>query len=472
MNVKYFERIVKNFVQSDNGWSQGLRVLWLLMVYALMALPTTAANRHTPVVAAVEKALPTVVNIGTEKLVQVQHADPLQEFRGQAFDEFFRQFFQQQMQPEYRLSHSLGSGVIIDPLGYILTNFHVIERASKIQVTLADGRAFSATFLAGDPVNDLALIKIEAPTPLVAAEFAADDDTLLGETVITLGNPFGLGNSVTVGVLSAKDREARYGGKVLYKDILQTDAAVNPGSSGGPLLNLDGQLIGLNVAIYQEAQNIGFAVPIKRMRELLGHWLDPRLLKKATLGFEVVPQHGKLVVTQVAPDWKLPQGAINAGDEIVAVNRKPVQTLLDYERALLPLLPTHYVRIGMKRGGATNEVVAQMLALPKPDGAKLALARLGLELKPFAEIKGTATFARQGIAIASVREGSAAGQAGLVPGLIVASVNGQDVATPDDVGAVLSDVRTGDAVTLLVVKLREQQGFLVAQRAQATLKAD
>jgi serine protease Do len=171
----------------------------------------------------------------------------------------------------------------------------------------------------------------------------------------------------------------------------------------------------------------------------------------------------------VAPDRKL---AVAAGDEITAVNRKPVQTLLDYERALLPLLPTHYVRIGTKRGGATNEVVAQMLALPKPDGAKLARERLGLELKPFAEIKGTATFARQGIAIASIRAGSAAEQAGLVPGLIVASVNGQDVTTLDDMGAALAEVRVGEPVKLLVVKLREQQGLLLAQRAQATVKAE
>ena len=461
---------MRNFVQCAIEWSRRLRVLWLLSL--CLALPVGAAQRRTPVVIAVEKALPTVVNIGTEKLVQVQHADPLQQFRGQAFDEFFRQFFQQQMQPEYRLSHSLGSGVIIDPLGYILTNFHVIERASKIQVTLADGRAFPAAFLAGDPVNDLALIKIDAPTPLAATEFAADDDTLLGETVITLGNPFGLGHSVTVGVLSAKDREARYGGKVLYKDILQTDAAVNPGSSGGPLLNLDGQLIGLNVAIYQEAQNIGFAVPIKRMRELLTQWLAPRLLKKATLGFEVAAQNGKPVVAQVAAERRLPQGAVAVGDEIVAVNRNRVAALLDYERALLPLLPGQFVPIGVVHGGATNEVVAQMLALPKPDGAKLARERLGLELKPFSEIKGTATLARQGIAIAKVTEGGAAAQAGLEPGLIVARINGQDVATLDDVGTLLENVRAGEQVLLVVVNLREQQGFLMAQSAQANLKAE
>ncbi len=440
------------------------------MCAALPAWP--AAQRRTPVVVAVEKALPAVVNIGTEKLVKVEHADPLQQFRGQAFDEFFRQFFQQQMQPEYRLRHSLGSGVIIDPLGYILTNFHVIERASKIQVTLTDGRAFPAAFLAGDPVNDIALVKIDAPARLPAVEFAADDDTMLAETVIALGNPFGLGHSVTVGVLSAKDREARYGGKVLYKDILQTDAAVNPGSSGGPLLNLDGQLIGLNVAIYQEAQNIGFAVPIKRMRELLAQWLAPRLLKKATLGFEVAAQGGRLVVTQVAPDRKLPRGAVAVGDEIVAVNRSPVATLLDYERALLPLLPTHYAPIGVVHGGATNEVVAQLLALPKPDGAKLARERLGLELKPFAEIKGSATLARQGVAIAAVTAGGVAARAGLVPGLIVARINGQAVATLDDVGAVMDNIHAGQPVSLAVVSLHEQQGFLLSQSGQATLKAE
>lgn len=431
-----------------------------------------AAQRRTPVVIAVEKALPTVVNIGTEKQVKVEHADPLQQFRGQMFDQFFRQFYERQMQPEYRLSHALGSGVIIDPLGYILTNFHVIERASKIQVTLADGRAFPAAFLAGDPVNDIALVKIDAPTPLVAVEFASDDDTLLAETVIALGNPFGLGHSVTVGVLSAKDREARFGGKVLYKDILQTDAAVNPGSSGGPLLNLDGQLIGLNVAIYQEAQNIGFAVPIKRLRETLTQWLTPRQLKKATLGFEVAAQNGKLVVAQVAAEYKLHQGTLAVGDEILSVNHNPVTSLLDYERALLPLQPMHFVRLDALQGGKTNEVIARLFVLPKPDGAKLARERLKLELKPFSEIKGSATLARQGIAIAAVTEGGAAAQAGLLPGLIVARINGQDVTTLDDVGTALEHVHPGEPVTLVVVSLREQQGFLMTQSGQATIRAE
>jgi serine protease Do len=431
-----------------------------------VAWSAAAASRRTPVVAAVEKALPSVVNIGTEKLVKVQHADPLQQFRGEMFDQFFRQFFQQQMPPEYQLSHSLGSGVIIDPLGYILTNFHVIERASKIQVTLADGRAYPAAFLAGDPINDLALIKIEAPPPLVAVEFAADDDALLGETVIALGNPFGLGHSVTVGVLSAKNREARYGDKVLYKDILQTDAAVNPGSSGGPLLNLDGQLMGLNVAIYQEAQNIGFAVPVRRTRDVLGRWLAPRALKQATLGFEVAPRGGKLLVTQVAPNVALTEGAV-----VTAVNRKPVATLLDYHRALLALQPGHPVRLGVAHGAVTNEVVARLVLLPKPDGARLARTLLGLELKPLAEIPRAAVLARRGLAITVVNTNGPAQHAGLQPGLIVERINNVDVATLDDVGAALENVAQGAAVVLGVVSVREQQGFLFTQSAVVTVTA-
>jgi len=146
--------------------------------------------------------------------------------------------------------------------------------------------------------------------------------------------------------------------------------------------------------------------------------------------------------------------------------------LLDYERALLPLQAGQFAPIGMVHGGATNEVVAQMLALPKPDGAKLARERLGLELKPFSEIKGTATLARQGIAIAKLTEGGAAAQAGLEPGLIIARINGQDVATLDDVGTLLENVRAGERVLLVVVNLREQQGFLMAQSAQANLKAE
>ena len=256
------------------------------------------ANRRTPVVEVVAEVLPSVVNIGTEKMVKVRYTDPSRRVRGDLFDQFFSDFFGPPRKEGYRRSNSLGSGVIIDPRGYILTNYHVIERASIIRVTLSDESKYEAVFLAGDEINDLALIKIDPAKPLKAVMFGKDDDLMLGETVIVLGNPFGLAQTVTVGVLSAKNREARYEGEILYSDILQTDAAVNPGSSGGPLVNIDGEVIGINVAIYREAQNIGFAVPIKRVKALLAHWMTPRIISKTWPGFDAEDTNGVLTVVR------------------------------------------------------------------------------------------------------------------------------------------------------------------------------
>ena len=245
-----------------------MRKLGMALLVMSLSTPMSpaVANRRTPVVEVVSEVLPSVVNIGTEKIVKVRYTDPSRRVRGDLFDEFFSEFFGPPVKEGYRRSNSLGSGVIIDPRGYILTNYHVIERASVIRVTLSDESKYEAVFVAGDEISDLALIKIEPLKPLKAVTFGKDDDLLLGETVIVLGNPFGLAQTVTVGVLSAKNREARYEGEILYRDILQTDAAVNPGSSGGPLVNIDGQVIGISVAIYREAQNIGFALPVSRVR--------------------------------------------------------------------------------------------------------------------------------------------------------------------------------------------------------------
>jgi S1-C subfamily serine protease len=362
--------------------------------------------------------------------------------------------------------------VIIDPLGYILTNFHVIERASRIQVKLADAQTYEAAFLAGDPINDLALIKIEPRAPLQAIVFARDDDTMLGETVIALGNPFGLEQTVTVGVLSAKNREARYGGEVLYKDILQTDAAVNPGSSGGPLLNLDAELIGINVAIYQAAQNIGFALPVKRAREQLGYWLSPRLLKKQWLGFDVEPRAGGLQVTPVAPALPPRGAAPAAGDALVAVNGQPVATLFDYHRALLPLTTGQVARLTLRRGADTRELVVRMLPLPQPDGPKLALDLLGLTLKPLGEVQGPpALQGRPGLVITAVAGNRAAVKAGVQPGLLLVRINNVDVTSLADVGVALENVRRGAPVNLVVVRLSEQGGLLLAQSAAVALAA-
>ncbi len=437
-----------------------------IAVWAL-CFPTAHSDRalrRTPVVDVVQRVLPGVVNIGTEKIVQVRYADPLQQMRRDLLDDFFRDFFGVPRET-MELRHSLGSGVIIDAAGYILTNYHVVERASRIRVKLADGSEYDAAAVAGDPINDLALVKIEPRQPLQPV------DVMLGETVIVLGNPFGLEHTVTVGVVSARDREARHQGQVLFRDILQTDAAVNPGSSGGPMLNLDGQLIGINVAIYREAQNIGFAVPVKRVRELAGRWLTPMVARKLTPGFDVVETGGVVRVAFRFPasgdeETRGPQ----AGDRIVAVAGRPVHSLFDYHRALLPWAPGQTFTLTVEREGRALEVPTKLLPPTKPAGAVLAKQRLGIEFSEDEAPSGAALPGR-GLPIQKVVPGSRAEAAGLRAGMMVTRINGVTIHTLDDVGYALQFVRTGDAVQIAWQRIEESGSLLIVQQSAVNISA-
>ena len=223
-----------------------------------MTAPSDAAEvdvRRDATVEAVERVMPAVVNIATEEIVEYSDS----------YEPWFRQFwtpYYRRQQPNAQ--YSLGSGVIIDEDGYVLTNLHVVRRANRVWVKLADGREFQAQPIVGTTRSDVALLKLITPKneKFKAIRFAKDDDLLLGETVLAMGNPFGLGGSVSRGILSSKNRRAPKEGESLdIADWLQTDAPINFGNSGGPLVNLRGELIGLNVAIYSEGHGIGFAIP-------------------------------------------------------------------------------------------------------------------------------------------------------------------------------------------------------------------
>lgn len=440
------------------------------LLLGLSALPSPAvANRRTPVVEVVSEVLPSVVNIGTEKIIKVRYTDPSRRVRGDLFDQFFSEFFGPPPQEGYRKSNSLGSGVIIDPRGYILTNYHVIERASVIRVTLSDESKYEAVFVAGDEISDLALIKIDPLKPLKAVMFGEDDDLMLGETVIVLGNPFGLAQTVTVGVLSAKNREARYEGEILYRDILQTDAAVNPGSSGGPLVNIDGEVIGISVAIYREAQNIGFAVPIKRVKDLLAHWMTPRIISKAWPGFEAEDTNG--ILTVVSVDTNAVGANVRTGDIIKTVGGKPVSDLYDLSRVLLDYNVGGAIPLGIERTGAATAVTAVMEALPKPSGETLARKMLGLEFTSREETVSTRFGISKGLPIAAVVDGGGASKAGLRAGLLVTKINDYEVTSLDDVGLALNNVKSGETVTLGVLALEETGSFVMAQSSSVQVKS-
>lgn len=226
------------------------------------------SRRESPVVEVVREWGPSVVNIGTEKIAFLRQQPAWQRY-GHEFDAAFQNFFGPQIVSQVKVK-SIGSGVVLDPTGLIVTNAHVVNMASRVYVTLSDGVNVEAAIIAIDQPNDLALVKIEPPHPLKEMKMIEAKNVLVGESVIAIGNPLGLENSVSVGVVSGKKRDfssPEMG--VVMSDLIQTDAAINIGNSGGALLNLDGELVGINLAVVQNAVNIGFAIPADKIQSLI-----------------------------------------------------------------------------------------------------------------------------------------------------------------------------------------------------------
>lgn len=219
----------------------------------------------------VQKVQVSVVNISTSKTVKIRSS----------FDDFFRMHYGM---PKSRQQNSLGTGFIIDSDGFILTNNHVVGGADQINVKLADGRSFSARIVGIDSKTDLAIIKIDAPEGLPVAQLGNSDDASVGDWVLAVGNPFGLGHTVTKGIISAKGRVIGAGP---YDDFIQTDASINPGNSGGPLFNLQGEVVGINTAIVQSGQGIGFAIPVNLAKTIIPNLIKGKKVERGFLGIGV-----------------------------------------------------------------------------------------------------------------------------------------------------------------------------------------
>ncbi len=247
---------------------------WIFLIFWIL-LPKLSADannenpRETPVVKIVRENAASVVNISTERIVLLRN-NPFWGTYGSDFDSLFDQFFGYYRPTRALKLKSVGSGVMIDKGGLIVTNAHVVHMASNIYVIFNDSRSVPGEVVYENPREDLALIKIDSSTPLPEVRLGKTDDIMIGETVVAIGNPLGLENSVTVGVISGKDRSLySQGGETITDGLLQTDAPINPGNSGGALLNLNGELVGVNVAVVQNSQSIGFATPVEKVKEAL-----------------------------------------------------------------------------------------------------------------------------------------------------------------------------------------------------------
>jgi len=327
--------------------------------------------RRDATVEAVQRVMPTVVNIATEEVVPIR--DPLENLFRDFFDPYYRR-----RQPNTQ--YSLGSGVIIDEEGYVLTNFHVVGRARRVWVKLHDGREYEAEKVAVSSSADVALIRIRPKNgeKFSAVRFAADDDLLLGETVLALGNPFGLGGSVSRGILSSKTRRPPTGDEPLdVPDWLQTDAAINPGNSGGPLTNLRGELIGINVAVLNQAQGIGFAVPVKRVTETLAEIYSPEGMDGLWFGARVRPGSAPLQIASVQVESPAGTAGLRAGDVILQLNGKPPRGFIDFTAALRSARDQRDLVFQVQRGGSKRTVTVRQIPEKSFFNAELVRNKIG-----------------------------------------------------------------------------------------------
>ena len=417
----------------------------------------------------VEKLQPSVVNISTTNTVRQQ--SPFRRGPGgpggnDPYNEFFEKFFGggNSPQKEYK-RQGLGSGFIMTEDGYVVTNNHVIDKADDIEVVLQNGDKYEAKVVGKDPKTDLAVLKFEPDQEIQPVKFGDSDSENLriGDWVIAIGNPFGLGYTVTAGIISAKGRSLGLG---VYDDFIQTDASLNPGNSGGPLFNLKGEVVGVNTAIVARGQGIGFAIPIdlaefvieqlksdgKVARGWLGVYVQ-KVTPEIASSFGLKENEGALV-SDLAPDGPAEKAGIKRGDVVVEFNGKKVKDVSDLTNLAAETAPGSDVDVKIVEDGKTKTIKVKLEEFPdqKAQIENEVRENLGIRVK-----KLTPEIAKRfnldqddGVIISNVQQGSAAGDAGLNPGDIILEIDKKPINTLDNYSEALENVKSGDTALFLV----------------------
>jgi serine protease Do len=416
--------------------------------------------RRTVTVEVVEKTKGAVVNVSAKKLVNRQRQATVNPFMPPVG-----------FGPIVRVpADSLGSGFIIHPDGYVVTNNHVVDQALDISVELADGRKLPAELISTDPDADLALLRIHSDAPLPTVELGDSSDLMIGEPVIAVGNPMGYSHSVSTGIVSAlhRDIESRRqdqpgiplkGENAALRDLIQTDAAINPGNSGGPLLNAYGQVIGMNTAILGDAQNIGFAIPIDRLRDLIPELMDPSQAIKVVVPLKLAERR------TLTPPATVTAEIVSSGPTprvLESFNGRQPQNIIDAYAMMLRTKVGQTVEVRWADGKKDR---LKLAAPPINDAVVQAQQRLGLTLEHV-----TATLADQkqlprqdGFLVTAVAPDSSADRAGILVGDVIFRLGRYPVATLDDLGALIPHLPQSGRVDVGVVRRSEngdQAGFL------------
>jgi serine protease Do len=388
-------------------------------------------SRVTPVVEAVARAAPTVVSVLTEQRPQ---ASP------------FGAYFGVEEDGEGSGGRtSLGSGVIVDPRGLVITNEHVVAGAARIRVQLSDGRELPATLIGADQAFDLAVLQADAGgKELPAMQIGTAADLMIGETAIAIGNPFGLSHTVTSGVISALHRVVQAKNRT-YEDFIQTDAQINPGNSGGPLLNIHGELIGINTAVHSGGPGIGFAIPIDRARTIVSDLLQFGRVRYGWIGIRPAPLQNRrrtigVAIAEVEPQSPAAKAGVQAGDVVTHVAGEPTQSVEQFWDRVQHVLAGDEVHLRLLRGGEVRFSAAPLD--PREVAARLR-KRLGLDV---VDAGGRAVLVRR------VSDGTIGERIGFLPGDAVLQIGTRAVRSVNEFNSALGEIRPGSDTVILVVR--------------------
>ncbi len=393
------------------------RAILLLLPLGASDAWAGSGRRRTEVVEAVQKVQPSVVSISSEKKAASSSRWP----------------FTTEENQKPRVS-GMGTGVLIDGRGYILTNQHVVDKVQGIEVRLADGTVLPARLLQQDEAMDIALIKVDANHTLPAVAIGTSSDLMVGETVITIGNAFGYENTVSVGIISFVGRNVTLADDQVYRNLIQTDACINPGNSGGPLVNIDGELIGINVAVRAGAQGIGFALPIDDVKRVAAEMMSTRRLVGSWHGLitgEARTANGRtVVVADIPPNSPAEAAGVQKGDVVVKVGDVSVTNSIDIERGLLDVRPGTRSDLVVRRGGQEKTLALEVQSLQAPqrpgtDTSERIWRTLGVRMVPVAKdyVRNVAPTCRGGLYVQAVLPNSPAARALIQKGDILVGMN-------------------------------------------------
>lgn len=408
-------------------------------------------------VSVAERVKQSVVNLSSETKVKVRRFDPFEgfPFHDPFFDDFFKDFFKGPREEEYT-QQSLGSGVIVDERGYILTNYHMVKDTNKIKVTLLDGRKFEAKIVGTDPKTDLALIKIDAHN-LPCAILGDSDKVRVGSWAIAIGNPFGFNHTVTIGVISAKERTLHI---TKYESFLQTDASINPGNSGGPLVNINGEVIGINTAIVGQAQGLGFAIPINMAKKTIGDLIEHGKVIRAWLGVylqdltpELIESLGLnvkegVLVAEVMKDSPAEKGGIKRGDVIIKIDNEDVKTSKELQQKVLSKSVGEETEIILIRKDKEIVLKVRLEKMPEDKEEKTEKEEvfkwLGMTIQDLTEeLRDEFSLSKdeKGVLVSYIEQGSKAEMGGIQTGDIIKEVDRKEITSIEELKKIAKGIK-------------------------------